>query len=287
MNVPTMSRARGVLAALAVAAVLAACSGCAINAGGAATSRASERFSGVADVDEVAVSGSNNLPFMGSANVVLRVDDAASPERAVELGHELGAFMAHDGGGAVSWKGAIEYERFTVEITDDRALNDTRLAIAGPMWESGVEGVLSASEVLMSAVDADGLEPAARRSQALAAHDSLEVRSTAEVGAFVPVEGEPADGYDQVLMQGRYGMPTRFEAVADPGVSLEAEFDVFDEVRASYPVEAGRIREGEVSLLVTVTDLDSATALAEQLAAASGIEVEIERAGPGDVPLWG
>jgi len=89
---------RAIPAAGTAVLVVALTAGCAVNAGTAKARQLEEDWRGTPDVAEVSASGSNDLPFFGSADGTIVVEPGTSDARVAELLHELGDYVqARDG----------------------------------------------------------------------------------------------------------------------------------------------------------------------------------------------
>ena len=265
------SRPRRLLATSTVVLLALACAGCAVNAGSAGTDRLEARFADVPDIEAVFTSASNNLPFMGSSDAHIEVSDAASSDRAAEIGHELGAFLAVDSR-MVTWGASIEYHGLSVAITEDRAVNTARLDAAESLWAADVEGELSYGFVVLTAVDADALESVTARAQSIAVEPGMEIAESAHVGAYV--ESAVADRTSPVTST-EWSFPSSFSAMSAPGTDLAAEFDAFDQARATVDLAEATLEAGSVHLVITGDDLEVASALTELLSLGTDLEVEV------------
>ena len=247
-----MRRRTAPLIALAVAVVLAV-TGCGpVNAGSGAIAAFNRHMAGVAGVIETDGSGSNTLPFTGSANVSVTIEDDASLDDIARIVERAAAFM-RDYPYSVSWGGVAQVSDFSFDITIDDDANAELVELFD--LARGVEGVtggeLSAGSGLSS------------------------LRLTAEA--------DPVLALQQLLDLG-FGGPVTVTTAGggflltstEDGRLPEAEITAMQAIAAEYTILTTRLEPGLVALrLQSDADVDGATALAASLPGAGGITFEI------------
>jgi hypothetical protein len=141
--VTALSRALAPACAAVLAVGLVA--GCSVNAGTAKARQFEDDWRGTADVADVWAGGSNDLPFLGTAEGTVVVEPGTSVERVTELFHALGEYVnAHDSVG-----GSLEVEHLTLGARSDREGNDAVLELWGALRDDPavVGAELGTSEV--------------------------------------------------------------------------------------------------------------------------------------------
>jgi len=117
----------------AVIAVIAALtlmlSGCGpVDAGTAAADAFEREFADVAGVASVEAAGHNDLPFTGSVDASVIVEDGLDDERIDIIAAEFAEYLsAHT---SVSWNASLDAETMRVGISDDTGRNDLILDVA-------------------------------------------------------------------------------------------------------------------------------------------------------------
>ncbi|WP_285024639.1 hypothetical protein [Plantibacter sp. ME-Dv--P-122b] len=130
-------------ALFAMAAVLCL-SGCGdVNAASAAGRDFEQLLDGVPEVVDVDTTGSNTLPWSGTAAASVLLDDDVSDDRLSEVVDRIGGFLneqAKRSGGA-TWEGVdLTVRGFTLSVLDRRADNATQLELLASLEDEGVPG---------------------------------------------------------------------------------------------------------------------------------------------------
>jgi hypothetical protein len=198
--------ARSALAGLVAMAAAVALTGCGdVNAGSASADEFEALLRDVPGVVDVEASGTNNLPWSGTASASVLVDDSVSDDRLSDIVDRIGGFLneqsRHSGG--ATWRGVdLAVRGFTVSVLDRREDNATQLDLLGSLEDEGVPG----GELQLSAAGADGTRDAVLNLVARPGEDFLNAYDLArETAAATPayaaaiVSGWSDDGLDPTM----------------------------------------------------------------------------------------
>ncbi|SMQ63841.1 hypothetical protein SAMN06295909_0938 [Plantibacter sp. VKM Ac-1784] len=189
-------------ALFAMAAVLCL-SGCGdVNAASAAGRDFEQLLDGVPEVADVDTTGSNTLPWSGTASASVLMDDDVSDARLSAIVDRIGGFLnkqAKRSAGA-TWEGVdLTVRGFTLSVLDRRADNATQLELLASLEDEGVPG----GELQLASAGTDGARASSLTLVARPGEDFLAAydlaRSTADATpayAAAIVTGRSDDGVD-------------------------------------------------------------------------------------------
>jgi hypothetical protein len=198
----TIRIAAAVLVATAAAAGLTGCGD--VDAGSAAASAFEKLLDGVPDVVDVDASGTNDLPWSGTASASVLVDDAVTADHLGEIVDRIGGFLSEESkrSGGATWEGVdVSVRGFTVAVLDRREDNATQLELLASLEAEGVPG----GELHLYSVGADGGRASSLTLEPRPGEDFLDAYDLAAQTA----EATPA--YADAVLTGRSddGDPTR------------------------------------------------------------------------------
>ncbi|WP_426738353.1 hypothetical protein [Plantibacter sp. 2H11-2] len=189
-------------ALLALAAVLGL-SGCGdVNAASAAGRDFEHLLDGVPEVADVDTTGSNTLPWNGTASASVLMDDDVTDDRLSAIVDRIGGFLneqAKRSGGA-TWEGVdLTVRGFTLSVLDRRADNATQLELLASLEDEGVPG----GELQLASAGTDGARASSLSLVARPGEDFLDAydlaRATADATpayAAAVICGRSDDGVD-------------------------------------------------------------------------------------------
>ncbi|KQM16165.1 hypothetical protein ASF83_09850 [Plantibacter sp. Leaf171] len=184
-------------AALVATAAAAGLTGCGdVDAGSAAASAFEELLDGVPDVVDVDASGSNDLPWSGTASASVLIDDAVTADHLGEIVDRIGGFLSEQSkrSGGATWEGVdVSVRGFTVAVLDRREDNATQLELLASLEAEGVPG----GELHLFPVGADGGRASSLTLEARPGEDFLDAYDLAGETA----EATPA--YADAVLTGR------------------------------------------------------------------------------------
>lgn len=194
---------RTVATALFAMAAVLGLSGCGdVNAASAAGRDFEQLLDGVPEVADVDTTGSNTLPWSGTASASVLLDDDVSDDRLSGIVDRIGGFLneqAKRSGGA-TWEGVdLTVRGFTLSVLDRRADNATQLELLASLEDEGVPG----GELQLASAGTDGARASSLTLVARPGEDFLDAydlaRATADATpayAAAVVSGRSDDGVD-------------------------------------------------------------------------------------------
>ncbi|MBD8101700.1 hypothetical protein [Plantibacter sp. CFBP 8775] len=194
---------RTVATALFTVAAVLGLSGCGdVNAASAAGRDFEQLLDGVPEVADVDTTGSNTLPWSGTASASVLLDDDVTDDRLSAIVDRIGGFLneqAKRSGGA-TWEGVdLTVRGFTLSVLDRRADNATQLELLASLEDEGVPG----GELQLASAGTDGARAASLTLVARPGEDFLDAydlaRATADATpayTAAVVTGRSDDGVD-------------------------------------------------------------------------------------------
>jgi hypothetical protein len=245
-----MFRRTAPLIALALAAVLAL-TGCGpVNAGSGAIAAFARHMTGVPGVIETDGSGSNSLPFMGSASVSVTITDDASVEDVTRIVDRAAAFM-RDYPYSITWGGTAHVGGFWFDFRYDDDVNAATI---------GLYDLVRAQEGVKGGEIGSG-----HRASRIGLTQDADV--VAVLTQLLTLDfGGPVTAI---------GGTTMITSTAD-GRLPEAEIAAMEAIATEYTILGARVEPNFVSLqLYSDGDVGGATALAAALPGTAAIVFEI------------
>jgi len=161
--VSSVFRAVGAIIAVIVGvSALSAC-GPGVNAASVATAEFAEFMSAQPNVDYAEARGSNTLPYSGTADGVVGLRDAITPEEFETIVDTVGEYSVKQQGGNVAWASmAVRIGGFSLNVDGSKATNDALRALFDavrvvPLYTSGEVGVERVELELSGEASADAL----------------------------------------------------------------------------------------------------------------------------------
>lgn len=258
--------------ALVIAATLLL-SGCGpINAGSAAGDHFTAYMSDEPGVADVQVSSSNNLPFYGSADATIVLDEGADDETLAAVVDRMAEYLRDHSESRVSWSMIAEVDGFSIGVSQS---DDTNSATIGLLGQArAIEGIVGGWLYSANGVSEDMTY--------FVVEDPAQFIAT--LGQLLLLDFL---GYVEVHDAG-----STFAVTSTGDGELPApEIAAYEAVAAAYTIRSADLEPGSVELRVGGDDqVAGATEIAKSLPGSAGIEFDITggivtRSGEGDFTL--